>query len=251
MLATMTRDNHDARQEAPTRKSALKAFYATKNPSKVKDSINDIRFFAKFCGCINEEQVEDLLLGPGSSREKTQGLVARYRDHLRSKNMAYGTINRRLAAVRTLVRMAKLIGMVTWEIDVPAGERTARRDTRVVSKRAVRVAGRMDGETLRPRRDRAIVLLAHHAQLTRAEIVGLLLEHYDPDPAGPSVAVGASRVALPKKIKQALDAWIEMRGFAGDTLFTREDRSTPMAKDEIIALVRPGSIASEPHDQDA
>lgn len=244
----MTRDANDTRPGAPIRRhegSALKAFYATKNPTKIKDSINDIRFFAKFCGCDTEEQVEALLLGPSATQEKTQRLVADYRDHLRSKNMAYGTINRRLTVIRTLVRLAKLIGVVSWEIDVPAGPRTSRRDTRGVSKRALRIAERMTGETRQARRDKAIIALAHHAQLTRAEVVSLRLDQYNPDPSAPSLSVGRRRARLNKKIKSVIDAWVEVRGLKAGPLFTsHDDKSSPMTQDEIIVLVRPDAVLS-------
>lgn len=244
----MTRDSQDARPtEASVRRhdgSALRAFYATKNPTKIKDSINDIRFFAKFCGLENEEQVEEILLGPSATREAAQDLVTRYRDHLRSKNMAYGTINRRLAAIRTLVRMAKLTGLVSWDIDVSAGDKLLTRDIRGVSKKALKVAERMSDASRRARRDKAIVLMTHEANLTRAEVSGLALEHYDPDPGRPSVHIKGHRLALSKKAKRALDAWIEVRGFRTGPLFTGPDGSSPVSPEDLIALVRPGSILS-------
>lgn len=259
MLATMTRDevkadrqtagrdNLHATKEAQTRPfggSALQALYATK--SNLKDSHNDLRFFGKFCGCDTPEQIEALLLGPESTKEKTQDLVASYRDHLVSRGMAYGTINRRLTVVRTLVRLAKLVGAVKWEIDVPAGPKTKRRDTRGVSKRSLKAASRMVDDTPRARRDRAIVTLAHHAQLKRADVVSLLLEHYDPDPLNPSIEVAGYKMALTKKVKISLDAWVEVRGFKSGSLFTRiDDRTTPMTQDEIIVLVRSDSILGD------
>lgn len=244
----MTRDAKDARQEAPTHRhggSALRAFYATKNPDKIKDSINDIRFFAKFCGAETEEQAEKLLFGPESSQARTQELVSSYRDHLRSIGKAYGTINRRLTTIRTLVRMARLIGAISWEIDVPAGEKTSRRDTRGVSKGALRSVKRMKDDTPRARRDKAVVDLAHHARLTRAEVIGMLLEHYDPNPVRPTISIERRRVALTTDIKKSLDAWVEVRGFKPGCLFTQhDDKRSPLTHDDVIALVRPGSVLS-------
>jgi hypothetical protein len=160
--------------------------------------------------------------------------------------MAYGTINRRLAAVRMLVRLAKLVGMVSWEIEVSAGEKTQCRDTRGVSKRAFKIASRIGDDTMRARRDGAIVALARHAHLTRVEISALLLEHYGPNPAAPSITVGKRVIGLTKKIKLSLDSWVEVRGFKAGVLFTScSDRSMPMTQDEIIVLVRPDSILGD------
>lgn len=245
---TAGRDNLPVSKEAQTRPfggSALQALYSTKK-SHIKDAHDDLRFFGKFCGCDTPEQIENLLVGPDSTKEKTQRLVASYRDHLASRDMAYGTINRRLAAIRTLVRLAKFVGAVTWEIDVSAGPKTKRRDTRGVSKQSLKVADRMSDDTPRARRDRAIVTLAHHAQLKRSDVVKLMLEHYDPDPLNPSIEVAGYKMALTKKVKSSLDAWVEVRGFKSGSLFTRlDDKTTPMTQDEIIVLVRSDSILGD------
>lgn len=244
----MARDGDDARHDAPTRRvdgSALRVFYATKNPAKLKDSINDLRLFAKFCGRDSEEAVDDLLFGPSVSKQEAQALVTRYRDHLRSKGMAYGTVNRRLTAIRTLVRAARLAGIVSWNIDVPTGDKTPRRDVRGASKAALRMARRMTSDTRRSRRDMAIVMLAHHARLSRAEIVQLELEDYVPDPTAPHLSVGSKKVSLEKEVKKALDAWVEVRGFRPGHLFTSgPDSMSAMNRDDLIAIVRPGSILS-------
>jgi integrase/recombinase XerC len=248
VLATMTRDARDTRQDATSRRlggSALRALRVTKSPDKFKDSVDDIRFFAKFCGLETGEQVEELILGPTSTQEKTQKLVTDYRDDLRAKGLAYGTINRRLTAIRTLIRMAKLIGMVSWDIDVSAGDRTLHRDTRGVNKSVLVSTSRRKDDTPQVRRDKAIVTLAHHGRLNRAEIVSLPLENYDPNPESPTVTVGGRAVELTKAVKKSLDRWIEVRGFKGSLLFTQhDDRTKPMTAAEIIALVRPGSVLS-------
>src|SRR5271166_442908 len=78
------------------------------------------------------------------------------------KGLSSATINRRLAAIRSMVKFGRRIGVITWSLDTP-GERTEKRgdmkgpdlaDTRLLFRAADR-----SGDSKRAKRDRAILAL--------------------------------------------------------------------------------------------
>ncbi len=229
----------------PTPARVLASFYATRKLSTLKDYMGDLRLLARFCGCADDpEAVVALLFGPNATLEKTQELVERYRDHMHGAKLAYGTVNRRLAVVRTLNRTARLMDAVSWEIDVSARGRKAHRETKGVSKRAVKRMSARAGQDYLDRRDRAIVAVAERLSLTRAEIVALNLDDYIPNPHAPGITVQGGTVRVGNDVKLSLDAWIEMRGFSSGPLFPRSKSLDRMDPDDILPLVRSGSSLS-------
>jgi len=101
--------------------------------------------------------------------------------HLLERGLAPATVNRRLAALRSLVALARTLGLVGWTLEVGSVKAERYRDTRGPGVAAVRrllaaVEGRVDPKALR---DRAILRLLFDLGLRRAEVVGFDLEHLD------------------------------------------------------------------------
>lgn len=244
----MAPDRPETREDAAAKGrplGVLKAFYASRNPARLKDAASDMRHLIAFCGVRSETEVESILFGPDATAEKSQELAKRYREHQLASGLAYGTINRRLTLVRTLSKIAYTLGIVRWKIEVSAGQKSTRRDTRGVSKPALRQIERMSADSRQARRDRAIILLAARLNANRAELVSLDLEHYHPDPAGPAIAVGNSVIALNLKTKQALDAWVEVRGLRAGPLFTSLDGSSArLDAADLVQLMRPDALGN-------
>src|SRR5262249_49265582 len=55
-----------------------------------------------------------LAAGPGPANE----LALRYQADLRQRGLAAATVNRRLAALRSLVKLARTLGLVGWSLEV-------------------------------------------------------------------------------------------------------------------------------------
>jgi integrase/recombinase XerC len=71
---------------------------------------------------------------------RANDLVLRWRRDMQRRKLAPSTVNRRLAAVRTLTACARMLGMIAWEICVPGVHCITMKDTRGPGAEA---AGRM------------------------------------------------------------------------------------------------------------
>ena len=111
----------------------------------------------------------------------TQALLA-YKAELVRRNLAEATCNRRLSAVRSLLRMARRLGAGNPD---PAGlvvsEKVKEyRDTRGVSTLDVgKLLDTPDRATLKGKRDYALLVLLWENALRRAEVCGCDVTHFD------------------------------------------------------------------------
>jgi integrase/recombinase XerC len=65
-------------------------------------------------------------------------LVLNYRNHLIEEGRAAATVDLRLSALRAIVRMARMTGLVSWTIELQGLKAEAYRDTRGVGRTGYR-----------------------------------------------------------------------------------------------------------------
>jgi integrase len=209
--------------------------------SGLKVALEDIRSFAKFFGC-KEGEVPEILFGKIATEAKTNEIVLRYKQQLKENGKAFGTIKRRIGALRSLAKIAKGLGFIAWSIEVRA--EPTRRDTRGLSAAAERkIPWLLDRNDPRGRRDLAILATIHELDSTRSETVILDLDNYNPDPRRPSIRSRGNPMPISIQSKKILDAWIEIRGFKVGPLFTRLDKSQEptnerLSAEDLIPVVR-------------
>jgi integrase/recombinase XerC len=206
----------------------VERFLAGRSPNTRQAYADDLADFAAWLGLAPAAAVAQLL---GADAGPANGLALDYLNHLRELGRARATINRRLAALRSLVKVARLLGMVAWSIEV-SGEKLKRyRDTRGPGldgvRRLLAILERQKGE--RAIRDRAILRLLFDLALRRGELVGLDLEHLDLE-AGTVAVLGKGDserelLTLPHETVAALRAWVDVRGDAPGPLFVNFDRA--------------------------
>lgn len=175
---------------------------------------------------------------------KANQVVLAYRNWLGRKGLSAATVNRRLAAVKSMGKIARLLGHVHWTVEVPGLKENKVRDTRgpgsdgvqalmeVLARRyASAVAlGRAHPERAEEARvylawvvrDRAILRLLFDLALRRNEVAGLALA--DVSFTGRKLRVrrkgGKIRfLTLPAATLKALAAWIKVRGTKPGALF--------------------------------
>jgi len=207
----------------------VEVFLAGRSPRTLEAYRQDLGSFRAFLGVATVDEAARLLLagGPGAANE----LVLRYRADLLEKGLAPATINRRLAAVRSITKVARMTGLVGFTLEVPGVKSESYRDTRGPGRDGYRrlldaLDARLDAKA---KRDRAAVRLLYDLALRRGEVVSLDMEHLDLE-AGKLSVLGKGRterelVSLPEPTKAALLAWLEVRGTEPGPLFTNFDRA--------------------------
>lgn len=191
-----------------------------------RQSLEDL---ARYVGAPSIDAAARLLIGRGHGG--ANHLVLSYRADLIGRGLAPATINARLAAIRSLIKLACMLGVVAWAIDVPGVKATAYRDTRGPGRDGVRrliarAGRRADRKGLR---DAAILRLLHDLGLRRGEAAAL--DVADVDLEGRAVFVtgkGRSereRFTLPDPTAAALAAWLAARGDEPGPLFVNFDRA--------------------------
>lgn len=185
--------------------------------------------FAVFVGAESLDAAARILLDCAAG--EANGMALAYRAHLVERDLAANTINSRLAALRSLVKLARMLGMVSWSIEVGNAKAEAYRDTRGPGPVAYRrMLALLDGRhDAKGKRDAAALRLMYDLALRRCEVLRLDLD--DVDLAASSVAVrgkGSSQkrpLSLPTPTAAALRDWLEVRGAEPGPLFTNLDRA--------------------------
>jgi integrase/recombinase XerC len=185
---------------------------------------SDLEDFRRFVGADDGSAAAAALLSnrAGPANE----LVLAYRTAMTGRGLASATINRRLAALRSLVDLANLLGTVEWSLGIKNVRHERRKDTAGPGEAGLRAL--ISELEARPGakgvRDRAMFRLLLSLGLRRFEVVGLDLEHVDL--VGARVAVlrkGKKErrwMDLPPKAVAALADWLEERGTDPGPLFT-------------------------------
>jgi site-specific recombinase XerD len=164
-------------------------------------------------------------------------VVLRYRSHLESRQLAPGTVNLRLGAVRRLAYEAADCGLLSS--DLAAGIRRVKG----VKKLGVRLGNWLtaeqgqalwqapDREQLRGKRDRALLALLLTCGLRRHEVVALTLDHLQQREEHWAVVdlVGKAghmrTVPVPDWVKSELDEWLAAAAIVQGRLFRRVNKA--------------------------
>ncbi|MFC1836374.1 tyrosine-type recombinase/integrase [Thermodesulfobacteriota bacterium] len=177
------------------------------------------------------ESIDDaarLLLSSGQGA--ANGLAMKYQTFLRDQGQASSSINRRISALKSLVRQANLLGMVPWTLTVTRLKVKAYRDTRGPGLANYRKMLELTKSRHDPKgvRDYAILSTLYSLALRRSELVDTRLEDLDLE-ANTLAIIGKGdtqriRLTLPDPTKQALVAWLDVRGIVPGPLFYGIDK---------------------------
>ena len=224
-----------AREDLLQRIRRLWASYlSTLSEHTRKAYTRDLRDFARHLGAADGLETLRRLIEGGPGEANT--LALDYKGDLLRRGLSPQTINRRLAAIRSLVKLANTSGMISWELSVRGEKAQPYRDTRGPGRSGYqRILKAMDGSE-RPReiRDGAILHLLYDLALRRGELARLDLSDVDPQ-AGTLKILGKGRrepeiLTLPEETKAALSRWIETRGGEAGPLFWNYDRRSKGAR---------------------
>jgi integrase/recombinase XerC len=207
----------------------LEARTAGRNARTLTAYSGDLAAFAAWSGAPDAPSTLRALLAHGHG--EANGAALLYRAAMTDAGLAPATINRRLAALRSVVKLARQLGVIAWALDVSGVKAERRRDVRGPDvagfRRLLDVLAGRDNE--KARRDRAILRLLYDVALRRSELVGLDLADVDLEAAELRVIRKGKRerqaLTLPPETVAALRDWIAARGAEPGPLFRNADRA--------------------------
>lgn len=192
----------------------------------------DLEDFARFATAPDAATACAWLLSRGQGPANRLGLA--YRAWLREKGLSPATINRRLAALRSLTKLARLVGVIDWALAVPNLPSEAYRDTRGPGVDAIR--SMLQRATVR---EAALLHLLYDLGLRRAEVVALDLSDFELERQTVWVKgkgrLEKSPLTLPPAACEALGAWVSERGDQPGPLFVNFDRAKKGADQRLSA----------------
>lgn len=207
----------------------LEAFLRNRKPSTLKNYQAALRDFVIFLGVDSEEAaVAHLFSMP---QGEANALALTYRSELVDQHLAPNTINVRLAALKSMGKLARLLGLVPWALEVDSMKVQSYRDTSGPGRDAIlKVLEDLSQKTDRTSlRNEAIIRILYTYALRRKEVAGLNLEDYDPRMSRLWI-LGKARtdqepITVPINTKRSIEAWIEVRRPGQGPLFTNFDPS--------------------------
>lgn len=212
---------------APT--DLLAVWFAGKSAHTVGAYRGDLEAFAAWAAAPSVGAAVDAFLALDHGNANAAALT--YRGAMVDGGLSPATVNRRLSALRSVVQLARMIGRVSWTLEVPNVEAVKYRDTRGpgVSGFRAMLAAVAHGTDAKSRRDHALLRVLFDMGLRREEAVSCDLAHYDRTTGTLSILGKRRRerelLTIPAPTRAALDAWIAVRGEAGGPLFVPLSRA--------------------------
>lgn len=205
----------------------LDAFFRDKDPKTIRTYASHIEDFRAWIGASSPQEAAAAFLAKGQGNANL--LAINFKSHLSAEKYAPSSINGHLTALRSLVRMARTLGMVPWSLEVPNVQNEAYRDTAGPgTEKFVDVMKGLEARTdPMGLRDRAILALIHDAGLRRDEAASLDLEHVDFQ--GHRLWVKAKKrvqrveISMNADVERCLKDWIRARGDAPGAFFKNFD----------------------------
>lgn len=201
----------------------IETFFASKHPLTLKAYDRDLRAFQKWLGVDSNQEAARLLLSHGQG--VANALVLSYKTKLIDEGLSSCTVNRRLAALSSLVKLARVVGLCSFTLEVKGQVVTPLRDARGPGAEGVKklLACALERIDKKGRRDYAMLRLLYDLALRRAEVCSLDVEHATKEPGALWVMgkqrTQRQRITLPAKTKEALQGWLLERGEEAGPLF--------------------------------
>jgi integrase/recombinase XerC len=212
-----------------TADTILRAWFENKAEHTVRSYQHDLEDFAMY---VSRALAISPRLSPTEALSKlfrqsspsVHEVVLGFRAYMASAHLSASSINRHLATLRSVTKLGRMLGMMTWYLEVPGVKAEKRRDTRGPSIADVqRMLAATTGDTEAETRDYAIVTVLFCLGLRVSELCGLNLEDTDLE-RGSTWIKGKGRrerelIPLPALVVPAIRRYLSHRGATAGPLF--------------------------------
>ncbi len=213
----------------------------------------DLAAFAAWMGAPAAAQAAAMLVA--QPHGEANMMVFEYRSELLKRKLAASTVNRHMAALKFVTRMARLGGQISWELEIPSMKVETYRNTLGPGRKSVAevVQGLLPKDDALSARNLAIIGLLFNQGLRRGEVAALDLEHLDPNRGRLSI-LGKGRngrewVTLARGTCDYIERWLSARGTSPGPLFSNLDRAAKrgrLSDTSIYRMIR-GYGLGRPH----
>jgi integrase/recombinase XerC len=212
-----------------TAETILRAWFEDKSPRTIRSYQHDLEAFALYLSralAVSPPFTVSQALGalfrqPVAS---AHDMVLGFRHHLLGARLATQTVNRHVAALRSLSKLARMLGMMTWSLEVSGVRNERRRQVMGPTVADVRrMLGATSGNTEAETRDFAIVTVLYCLGLRVSELCGLNLQDTDLEHGSTWILGKGQRerelVPLPATAIDAIRRYLVFRGATAGPLF--------------------------------
>lgn len=202
--------------------SLIKNFFAGKSLNTIQAYRDDLEVFRKFLKLDDIEDIPNNLftLDGGSANL----LVLSFKNHLNALGMKPSTISRKIAAIRSLVKLARLFGLIAWSIEIQNDKVEPYRDTRGPGKSNFeKMLDVVSGDDPKSVRDYTMLRLFYDLGLRVSEVCGLNLSDYNTEEKTLEVLGKGKKdkitLQIPEPTACAIDRWLRLRSSVTLSLF--------------------------------
>lgn len=193
-------------------RDVFEAFLKRRAKTTLRAYKQDVTAFAAWLGVASPEEATAKLLEGGVAN--ANAMLLSWLDDMQKQELASATQARRLSSMKSLVKSARLIGVVEWSIDVQAPKIQPYRDTRGPGSEQLQKMFDACDDSLQGKRDRAILEMAAKHALRRFEIATMRVCDIDRVTGSPRLRVVGkgnkeSWITLGTNALAAIDAWLE------------------------------------------
>jgi integrase/recombinase XerC len=208
----------------------MRSFLEGRNQRTMRAYTFDLEDFAGFVGASGPGAAVEILLAAGHG--VANRMADAYRADMIKRGLQASTVNRRLSALRAMVKVARRIGRVAWALDVEGMKSTPYRDTRgpgLAGWRAILAKATQAAVIPQGKRDLALIRLMHDHGLRRGECCALTMADISLDSDPPTISIIGKgqtepiRLTLAQRPREALEAWLAERGNVPGPVFIRLD----------------------------
>ncbi len=212
-----------------TSQSVMEAFFAGRKKTTIRAYMQDMKQFAAFLGTADHSAAGDLFLS--LDHGKANEIADAWRTSMVDSGLAPATVNRRLCALMSVVKLANRLGKVPWRLSVElvkAKKYKATAGPTLDQFRAMIKAASETKDPIKRARDLAILGICGSEALRRAEVYGLDLSDYDID-SGVVWILGKGQnekeaLEIPAFTLDMIKAYLVHRGKAPGPLFISRGR---------------------------
>jgi len=206
-------------------------FLSGKSENTLRAYSRDLETFREFMGVESKKTAVDVFLSDGPG--KANSLALKYKDYLinHPDNLSPNTINRKLYALKALVKTARIVGAVHWNLEFKRLKTESIRDTRGPGLDVFRTMLDLVRYSDKPRdiRDYAMLRMFFDMGLRRSSVINLDIQDIDFYKGTIWIFL---KGRMQKKLKelpditlQALKRWVDIRGVGEGPVFVNMDRN--------------------------